>query len=275
MASDNIIDVNAIEMDMLDEGDQLMKDDNQYNMNSTDMKILGNAFIYRDLSDGKSRSLKYDTKCFPKELTHRIEKSEFYSCIREINLVLSPLNQTSIFNFLESMFLLLTCFITSNKMFRWTRYDSHLKRLNELIHSQNKEVFIPRGLQLLPPLRTGLRCLQIVIYDIDHYIDKLGVEPNNQNINNNNNSNLNNLRNQEIKPINIIASSPTRDSAFHTPVTDSNLASIQAKSPTFLMHQKQQHEQHFTRGNQLIKTVEYTETYQSSSYTVHKGSTAV
>jgi len=112
-------------------------------------------------------------------------------------------------------------------------------------------------------------------YDIDHYIDKLGVEPNNQNINNNNNSNLNNLRNQEIKPINIIASSPTRDSAFHTPGRDSNLASIQAKSPTFLMQQKQPHEQHFTRGNQLIKTVEYTETYQSSSYTVHKGSTAV
>ena len=218
---------------------------------------LPHAFIYRDLSNGKSRSLKYDTKSFPKELTNRIEKSEFYSCIREINLVLSPLNQTSIFNLLESIFLLLTCFISSNRMFRWTRYDAHLKRLNELIDSQNVEVFIPRGLQLLPPLRTGLRCLQIVIYDIDYYIQKQ-----NNNTNNNNNNNLQIVEKkssttsptklpQDHQPINIVASSPLHDPIFHIDQTrsnnfnrydsgDINSVSIQAKSPTMLLKKQQQ-----------------------------------
>ena len=150
-------------------------------------------------------------------------------------------------------------------MFRWTRYDAHLKRLNELIDSQNVEVFIPRGLQLLPPLRTGLRCLQIVIYDIDYYLQR--QNSNNSNNNNTNNNNNKNLQLVEKNPsttsptklphdhqpnkINIVASSPLHDPIFHIDQTrshnpnrydsgDINSVSIQAKSPTMLLKKQQQ-----------------------------------
>ena len=47
-----------------------------------------------------------------------------------------------------------------------TKFDTTSKRLDKLIDSQNKEMFIPRGLQILSPKRSGYRNIQIVIYKI-------------------------------------------------------------------------------------------------------------
>lgn len=139
-------------------------------INTHDLKILGNAFIERDYSSGWSNHVIFETNKHPAKLLDRIEKDVLESCIREINLIYSTLNKQHFIYFLESLFMFLTFFLFSSKLCRYTYYDKQIKRLNELIDSQNLDVFLPRGLQILSPMRNGMRNLQIVIYDIEHYL---------------------------------------------------------------------------------------------------------
>ena len=89
------------------------------------------------------------------------------------------------FNFLRTFFLLPT------------KFDKTSKRLDKLIDQQNKELFIPRGLQILPPKRSGYRNIQIVIYKIPPHPKSL---KNSQD------------QNQQPTPQVISAGSPTRRS---------------------------------------------------------------
>merc|ERR1712080_39533 len=142
------------------------------NLKTSDLKILANAFIERDYSDGESRKIKFREDGNPKRLLNRIENELLRSSIGEINLIFDQLNENKFSYFLESIFLMLTCFITGNEKINLTAFKKTLDRVTELIDQQNKEIFIPRGLQLLNPHRTGFRNLQIVVYDISEYLPK-------------------------------------------------------------------------------------------------------
>jgi len=135
-----------------------------------DLLIQGNAFIERDYAHGHSRRVIFETEKHPERLSSRIESKVLVSCIKEINVIFSELNTVSFLSFLESVFLLFTCFSFSFGGLRLTKYDRKVERLLELIDRQNQDVFLPRGLQLLSPLRSGFRNLQIVIYDIEAYL---------------------------------------------------------------------------------------------------------
>jgi len=134
-------------------------------------QVVGNAFIQRDYSNRESRDLMFEVSKFPPQLDNRIEKENFESAIREINLALAPLNKKNSRNFLESWVSMFTCMLIP------TKFDTTSKRLDKLIDSQNKELFIPRGLQILPPKRSGYRNIQIVIFKIPPHPKSLIDKP--------------------------------------------------------------------------------------------------
>lgn len=149
-------------------------------ISTNDLKISGNAFIERDFSKGHSRNVVFDLSKHPDRLLERIENDLLIKSITEINYILSYLNTTSFFYFLESIFLLFTGFIFASSFtffkkspIKFTKYDRQVERLNEIIDGQNKDIYLPRGLQLLSPMRSGFRNLQIVIYDIEEYLPVL------------------------------------------------------------------------------------------------------
>merc|ERR1719454_2164729 len=88
-----------------------------------DLLIQGNAFIERDYAHGRSRRVIFETEKHPERLSSRIESKVLVSCIKEINVIFSELNTVSFLSFLESVFLLFTCFSFSFGGLRLTKYD--------------------------------------------------------------------------------------------------------------------------------------------------------
>ena len=76
-------------------------------------EVVGNAFIQRDYTNRESRDLLFEVSKFPPQLDNRLEKDNFESVIREINLALEPLNQKNVKNFLESWISMFTCMLSA------------------------------------------------------------------------------------------------------------------------------------------------------------------
>lgn len=145
---------------------------NQHNRTTTTTKVdkfmvVGNAFVQRDYSDGESRDINFESEKFPPQLENRLEPQVFTQCINEINFIFKPLAKKTSYNLIESWVSMFTCFL-------WrTRFSKTIARLDDLLDQQNKEIFIPRGLQILNPYRTGFRNIQIVMYKIPQHPDSI------------------------------------------------------------------------------------------------------
>lgn len=162
--------VNAVNAITAPHHGTIINTNNHAIIETKNLPILGNAFIERDYMSGKSYHVKFNIEDYPNRLTSRIDKRALKSCIGEINLIFQEVNRTSPLFLLETSVLLITCFVPTRKKFRQTKYDKILQRLDILLDKQNNEVFLPLGLQILSPLRSGFRSLQICIYDINRFI---------------------------------------------------------------------------------------------------------
>lgn len=127
--------------------------------------VVGNAYVQRDYSSGESRNIEFEVDKFPPQLHNRLEMNVFRTCIGEINLVFKPLGKRTCYNFIESWLTMFTCFLVP------TKFQKVIQRLDDLLDQQNREIFIPRGLQILSPYRTGFRNVQIVMFKIPPHPD--------------------------------------------------------------------------------------------------------
>lgn len=116
----------------------------------------------------------FDTNIFFLFSLFFLEVKEISTDLRYVlkNVSISPFpsNKTKPNFFLETILLPLLCFTFNSKKFSHTKYDKVLQRIEDLIDKQNNEVFLPLGLQLLSPVRSGFRNLQIVVYDISRFL---------------------------------------------------------------------------------------------------------
>ncbi|XP_004346693.2 hypothetical protein CAOG_05008 [Capsaspora owczarzaki ATCC 30864] len=112
--------------------------------------------VERDYSHGMACQFQSQ---FPVELTGLISQEAFTKTIDHINKLFEHSEdvdaKSALFSFVSCL-----CGFLCFPMLE-SRYDRTLKALDKYIQDQNQQVYHPLGLHIIPPIRSGLRVLQI------------------------------------------------------------------------------------------------------------------
>ena len=129
--------------------------------NAKAMTVKKRIYIQRDYTDGMVP--KFQDK-LPQDLDNIISPDVFQETIHHLNSLYSDAEKLTPEAYWEGTFACLTGYIFLGCMD--TRYKKNLKNVKEYIKDQNKRKYWPHGVIVKDPFPTGLRSIEIAIYDV-------------------------------------------------------------------------------------------------------------
>ncbi|KAJ3150787.1 Golgin sub A member 7B [Geranomyces michiganensis] len=101
------------------------------------------------------------TLLFPPELQGRVEPAVLRDTVEQINAMLRKASMVSVRTVVSNLLACLTLYITD--MCRKTKTAKTMDRISKFVKTQNQKYFLPAGLQIVDPRKTGLLHLDIIV----------------------------------------------------------------------------------------------------------------
>lgn len=122
--------------------------------------IRKKVYVQRDYSFGMK--IAFQTR-MPEELDGRLDQELFNSTINKLNQFYAEAEDSSGKVFCEGCIACLTAYLVYLCMD--THYGKVVKKVGKFLDEENRSVYAPRGLLIKNPIESGLRSIEIVIYE--------------------------------------------------------------------------------------------------------------
>lgn len=129
-------------------------------MSNSHPPIKKKVYVQRDYSFGMK--ISFQTR-MPEELDGRLEQEHFKATIDELNRLYAEAEDSTARLLCEGCFACLTAYLVYLCMD--TQYTKVVKKVAKFLDEENKSVYAPRGLLMKDPVESGLRSIEIVIYE--------------------------------------------------------------------------------------------------------------
>lgn len=122
--------------------------------------IKKRVYVQRDYSFGMK--VMFHTR-MPEELDGRLDQDLFAKTIKELNVLYAEAEATSGCLFCEGCFACVTAYLVYLCMD--THYEKVVKKAAKFLDEENRSVYAPRGILIKNPIESGLRSIEIMIFE--------------------------------------------------------------------------------------------------------------